>query len=162
MATKLLLIEDVDDLGRSGDIVSVKPGYARNRLVPMGSAVFADKNALRRQARLKEERLKKAADDKKEAEAIAAPLEGKILTTIVKVDHDGHMYGSVSATDIVHLLEEQLSIKLEKRHIQLPHPIKKTGTTNVIVKLPEGVTASFQVKVVAEGATEEPEAPEEK
>jgi large subunit ribosomal protein L9 len=160
MATKLLLIEDVEDLGRSGDIVSVKPGYARNRLVPMGSAIFADKNALRRQARLQEERLKKAAADKKEAEAVAAPLEGKTVKTVVKVDHDGHMYGSVSTTDIVHLIQEQLSIKIEKRYLQLAHPIKKTGLTTIVAKLPEGVTATFHVKVLAEGAEEEVEAPE--
>lgn len=162
MATKLLLIEDVEDLGRSGDIVSVKPGYARNRLVPMGAAVFADKNALRRQVRLQEERLKKAATDKKEAEEIAAPLEGKTVITVVKVDHDGHMYGSVSVADIVHLVQDQLSLKLERRHIQLAHPIKKTGVTAVVAKLPEGVTATFHVKVMAEGAVEEPEAPVEK
>ncbi len=160
MATKLLLIEDVEDLGRSGDIVSVKPGYARNRLVPMGAAIVADKNALRRQARLQEERIKKSAADKKEAEEIAAPLEGKTVKTVVKVDHDGHMYGSVSIADIVQLIEEQLSLKVEKRHLQLSHPIKKTGLTTIVAKLPEGVTATFHVKVLAEGAEEEPEAPE--
>lgn len=157
MATKLLLIKDVQDLGRSGDIVSVRPGYARNRLVPMGSAVFADKNAVRRQARLQEERLLKAAEEKKESEKIAAQIEGKTITTIVKVDHDGHMYGSVTALDIIHLIEKQLEIVLEKHSIQLKHPIKKTGLSNIIVKLPEGVVAAFHLKVMAEGAVEEEE-----
>lgn len=159
MATKLLLIEDVEHLGRSGDIVSVKPGYARNRLIPMGSAVLADKNAIRRQARLQEERLKKAAEDKRQAEAIAKEIEGKTVTTVVKVDHDGHMYGSVSVADIVHLIEQQLSTALEKRWVQLKQPIKKTGLFNVLLKLPEGVVAACHVKVVAEGAETEVETP---
>lgn len=160
MATKLLLIEDVEDLGRSGDIVSVKPGYARNRLIPMGAAVIADKNALKRQARLQEERLKKAADDKKHAESIAQAFEGKTIATSVKVDHEGRMYGSVSVADIVHLVSEQLSMALEKRWIQLKQPIKKTGLFNILLKLPEGVVGGFHLRVSAEGAENEPEVPE--
>src|SRR5262245_8691147 len=97
MATKLLLIEDVEDLGRSGDVVSVKPGYARNFLLPRGHAVRADQHALRMQTRLQEERQKRAILEKQEAEKTAAALEGVTLSTIVKVDHEGHMYGSVSA-----------------------------------------------------------------
>jgi large subunit ribosomal protein L9 len=158
MATKLLLVEDVENLGRSGDIVSVKPGYARNRLVPTKVAVFADKKSLRMQARLQEERLKKAVEDKKDAEMLAEKINGKTVTTIVKVDHDGHMYGSVSVNDILHLVQEQLSMKLEKRSIQLPHAIKKTGSTEISLRLAEGITAKFTLKVVAEGAEEEAEA----
>lgn len=156
MATKLLLIDDVEDLGRSGDIVSVKPGYARNRLIPMGAAVIADKNALKRQARLQEERIQKAADDKSQAEGIAKDVEGKTIKTHVKVDHDGHMYGSVSIADIVQLMQEQTQIQLEKRWLQLKAPIKKTGLYNIVLKLSEGVTSAFQLKVLAEGDLDEP------
>src|SRR5689334_17894347 len=99
MANKLLLMKDVEELGRSGDVVSVKPGYARNYLLPQGFAVLADKKALKMQARLQEERRKKAVEDKKEAEELAQAIDGVTLTTIVKVDHEGHMYGSVSAHD---------------------------------------------------------------
>lgn len=159
MPTKLLLIEDVEDLGRSGDIVTVKPGYARNRLIPIGAAVVADRNTIRRQARLQEERLKKAAEDKQQAEEVAKRIEGQVLKTTVKVDHDGHMYGSVTVADIVDLLEKQLSLHVEKRAIQLKHPVKKTGLSNVVVKLSEGVVAAFQLKVLAEGSLEEQEAP---
>ena len=71
MGNQLLLLEDVDDLGRSGDVVSVKPGFARNFLLPQKKAVVADKNTLRMQARLKEEREKRAAVDKKDSEILA-------------------------------------------------------------------------------------------
>ena len=127
MATLILLIEDVEDLGRSGDVVKVKPGYARNYILPKRFGVIANKNALRMQERLKEQRRIKAAEDKKEAEIQANALEGVVVTASVKVDQEGHMYGSVSAADIVHLLAEQQKIEVEKRSVMLKHPIKVTG-----------------------------------
>lgn len=155
MATKLLLIEDVEDLGRSGDIVNVKPGFARNYLLPNGVAVIADRNALRRQARLQEERMKKAAADKKEAEKQAEAIVNVTIETTVKVDHEGHMYGSVSAADIAHLLQEQASIGVEKRAIQLKHPIKEVGVHTIHLKLKEGVASSFTLKIIPEESAAE-------
>lgn len=150
MATKLLLIEDVETLGRSGDVVSVKPGYARNFLIPQGFAEIASANALRKQARLQEERKQKAIADKSEAEAVAAKLAGLVVSTIVKVDHEGHMYGSVSQADIVHMLQEQHGIALDKKAIQLKHHIKEVGVHEVTLRLKEGVESSITVKVEAE------------
>lgn len=150
MATKLLLIEDVEALGRSGDIVTVKPGYGRNFLLPQGLAVIADKKAMRQQERLIEERKKKALEDKKESDAIAARIEGITLTIVVKVDQEGHMYGSVTAHEIVHLLQEQQKVEIEKKSIQLKHPIKTTGVHAIPVKLKEGVAATFNLKVMSE------------
>ncbi len=150
MANKLLLLEDVEALGRSGDIVGVKPGYARNFLLPQGLAVVADKRALRMQARLQEERKKRAIVDRKESEELATKLEGQNLTTIVKVDHDGHMYGSVNASDVADLLAQQMSIHLEKRAIQLKQSIKATGTHTIHVKLKEGVQSTFSLTIEPE------------
>lgn len=160
MAAKLLLIEDVEDLGRSGDIVTVKPGFARNFLIPRKYAVVANAGTLRIQAKLQEERRQKASVEKQEAEDIAKTLEGVTVKTIVKIDHDGHMYGSVSAHEIVELLQSQANIALEKRAIVLKHPIKETGIHSIAVKLKEGITASFTLKVIPEGSTdiETPEA----
>src|ERR1700722_6063765 len=115
MRNQLLLIEDVEDLGRSGDVVSVKPGYCRNFLLPQKKAVVADKFTLRMQARLKEERAKRAESDRKDAEEVSRKIEGMVLAIEVKVDPDGHMYGSVSAMDIVRLLEKE-GIVIEKRN----------------------------------------------
>lgn len=150
MANKLLLMKDVDDLGRTGDIVSVKPGYARNFLLPQGLAVLADKRALKMQARLQEERRLKAVEDKKEAEELAAAIEGVVIETMVKVDQEGHMYGSVSAHDVAELLEKQISRHVEKKSVGLKHPIKETGVFPITAKLKEGIIATFTLKVVPE------------
>lgn len=150
MANKLLLVEDVEALGRSGDIVSVRPGYARNFLLPQGLGIIADKRALRMQARLQEERKKRAIVDLKESEELAARLEGQNLTTVVKVDQEGHMYGSVNATDVIDLLAQQLSIALEKRAIQLKHPLKETGVHVIHVKLKEGIQTTFNLTIEPE------------
>jgi len=154
MATLLLLIEDIAHLGRSGDVVKVKPGYARNFIFPRGLGVKADKNALRMQEKLKEERKVKAAADKTEAEGLAKALEDVTLTSAVKVDQEGHMYGSVSAADIVHLLAEQQKFQIEKHAVILKHPIKVTGMHRIELKLKEGVSASFNLNVIPEEAKE--------
>ncbi len=150
MAQKLLLIEDVEHLGRSGEIVSVREGFARNFLVPKRFAVPADKSALRMQTRLQEERKKKAAVERQEAESTAKVLDGLVLTSIVKVDHEGHMYGSVSAHDVIELIRAQTNLTLEKRALLLKQPIKSTGVHPIDIKLPEGITASITLKVMTE------------
>jgi large subunit ribosomal protein L9 len=153
MENQLLLLEDVEDLGRSGDLVKVKPGYARNYLLPSKRAVIADKRTLRMQAKLKEERAKKAVVDKKDAEELGARIQGMVLTTTVKVDPEGHMYGSVAALDVVHLFEKE-GIALEKRSIILPQAIKELGVYNLSLRLKEGVMTSFTLKVVSDVKSE--------
>lgn len=153
MSNKLLLIHDVEHVGRSGEIVSVRPGYARNFLIPQGLAVLADKRAINMQKKLQAERAKKAAEEKAESEAIKARLEGLVLETVVKVDHEGQMYGSVNAQDIQHMIEKETSIHLEKRAIQLKHPIKNVGTHVIAIRLKEGVEVeNLTLKVVAESS----------
>lgn len=150
MGNQLLLLEDVDNLGRSGDLVSVKPGYSRNFLVPQKKAVVADKFTLRMQARLKEERAKLAEVERGEAEALSRKLEGMVLGIEVKIDPDGHMYGSVASTDIVNLFEAE-GVKIEKRHVLLPHPIKDLGVHLIRLKLKEGIPAQVTLHVIPEG-----------
>lgn len=150
MATKLLLKEDVEALGRSGDLVKVREGYARNFLIPQGKAYVADSRSLRLQAKLQEERAKRAIVDKKEAEEQAVTLDALVLTTVVKVDQEGHMYGSVSANDIHQLIEEAARVKLEKRAVQLKHGLRTLGEHKVPVKLKEGVKATVTVNIEAE------------
>lgn len=154
MAIKILLLNDVENLGRAGEIVTARPGYIRNYLLPQGYAEIATKQALRKQARLQKQRLEQAIKDKADSEAAAARISEAVLTITVKVDHEGHMYGSVSALDVVHLLKDQAGLEIEKRSIQLKHPIKSTGKHKIPVKLKEGVTAEIALHIAAEGAEE--------
>lgn len=151
MRNQLLLLQDVGDLGRSGDVVTVKPGFARNFLLPSEKAVVADKFTLRLQAKLKEERSKQAEIDRSESEALAKKIQNTTLEIRVKVDPDGNMYGSVSFSDIIHLFEP-MGIKLERRNILLAHPIKTLGPQTIPLKLKEGVLTQFVLQIISEKA----------
>lgn len=160
MKQQLLLLEDIDGLGRSGDVVTAKPGFIRNFLLPQNKAVIADKRTLKMQVRLKEEREKRAAIDRKEAEEFAGSLSGFTLTTEVKVDPEGKMYGSVSAIDIARLLQAK-GYTFEKKNISLLQPIKTLGSHTVHLKLKEGVAATFTLEVQPEGGPLLPKKPAE-
>jgi large subunit ribosomal protein L9 len=153
MRQKLLLIEDVEDLGRSGDVVAVKAGFARNFLVPQKKAVVADKHTLLMQTKLQEERAKTAARDRSEAVEQAKIIEKLTLKIEVKVDPEGRMYGSVAPSDIVELLKAE-GVGVDKKCVQLKKHIKELGVTKVPLKLKEGVIAVCVLKVIREGAVD--------
>lgn len=150
MKQQLLLLEDVDALGRKGEIVSAKPGFIRNFLLPKGYAIIATQNTLRKQERLRAERAKQAVIDQKESEELARQIEGIVVETTVKVDPEGHMYGSVSAADIALLLQER-GLPLDRKSVLLPRPIKQTGVHKISLKLKEGVSAFCDLHILAEG-----------
>ena len=150
MKQQLLLLEDVDSLGKKGDIVSAKPGYIRNFLLPKGYAIIASPNTLRKQERLRAERAKQAVIDQQEADELAKQIESITLETKVKVDPEGHMYGSVSAGDIAQLFQEQ-GLPVERKYILLNRPIKETGTHKLTLKLKEGVPAACTLNILPEG-----------
>jgi len=150
MSKKILLLEDVEHVGLKGEIATVKPGYAYNFLLPQGLAMLATRAALRRQAQLQEERRIQAEQEKKESLAMAERLEGEIIEVEVKVDHEGHMYGSVSALNIIELLRLKTGIELEKKMVQLKTPLKAIGTFDVNIRLKEGVLAKIQVNISAQ------------
>ena len=143
---QLLLIEDVDGLGRSGDVVTAKPGFFRNYLLPKKMAVFADKHTLRMREKLKEERFKRAAVDKKEAEALSKRINETTLEIEVKVDPDGHMYGSVGSGDLVELLAKE-GMTVEKKNFLLAHSIKSLGVHEIKMRLKENTPAEFKLIV---------------
>ncbi len=146
---KLLLLQDVENTGRSGDIVPVKAGYARNFLVPQGMAVFADKRAINMQGKLQEERAKQAALDKERSEIIASRISGITITTEVKIGPEGTMYGSVGVVDIVKLLGQE-GITLEKKNVVMSQPIKKVGVYTILLRLKESVETSFNLKIISD------------
>lgn len=154
MANKFLLLQDVEGVGRSGDVVSVKPGFARNYLLPQRKALLADTRSLKMQAKLQEERKAKAIKDRKEAEEMASKMEGLTIETVVKVDQDGHMFGSVSQNDIVTLLADH-GFTIDRRMVRIGQPYKKLGTYQIPLKLNEEVPATFTLKILPDHPIEE-------
>lgn len=146
MQNQLLLLEDVENLARKGEIVRVKPGFARNFLLPSGKAVVADTRALRMQEKLREERAKQAILDKKESLELAATIDKKEFTIVVKVDSDGNMYGSVSSLDISKLLKDHGYV-VERTNVKLLNTIKSIGVYEIPLSLKEGVNASISLTV---------------
>jgi len=151
MKQQYLLISDVEDIGRSGEVISVKSGFARNFLLPKQKAVPANAHTLRMQDRLKEERSKQADVDRKEAEELAAKLSGLTLKINAKVDAEGNMYGSVGYSDILELFEKE-GLKMDRRNIGLNKPIKVTGNHPLTLKLKEGVTCVYNLQIIGEQA----------
>ena len=151
---QLLLLEDVRNLGRKGELVKAKPGFVRNFLLPEKKAVIADNQTIRMQERLKEERAKQAIVDKKDAEELANRLETRSLSITTKVDSQGHLYGSITTVDIAKLLKDEENLEIERKEITLLKPIKTVGVYEISLRLKEGVLASFKLQVKGEGYVE--------
>ncbi|SPN74061.1 50S ribosomal protein L9,50S ribosomal protein L9,Ribosomal protein L9,ribosomal protein L9,Ribosomal protein L9, C-terminal domain [Chlamydia serpentis] len=147
MKQQLLLLEDVDGLGRSGDLVVARPGYIRNYLIPKKKAIIAGAGTLRLQAKLKEQRLLQAASDKTESERIAQMLKDIVLEFQVRVDPDNNMYGSVTITDIIEKASKQNIFLVRKNFPHAHYAIKNLGKKSIPLKLKEEVTATLFVEV---------------
>lgn len=156
MKYNLLLLEDVTNHGRKGDLAEVAPGFARNYLLPQGKAILAKKSTIKMREQLQKERSEQALKDKTESERLAANLRGQMFETIVKVDPDGHMYGSVAAPDIVEILARG-GHTIEKKHVVLVHPIRAIGNYQINLRLPEGVEVSVGLVVKPDREIKKPE-----
>ncbi len=145
---KLILKQDVQNLGATGDIVNVKSGYARNYLLPQGLAYVASEANLRRIEREREEAEERAKRDYLEARRRAAQLAGLVLTFHAKAGAEGKLFGSVTAADIADRAGEQgLDFELDRRKILLDEPIKQIGAFAVTVRLGAEVDAEIEVRV---------------
>lgn len=146
---KVILKEEVQNLGEMGEIVNVAPGYARNFLIPRGFAALADtKNvkAFEHQRRVIQEKAEKRA---KEARDYGDNLSKAPLTVKAKAGEEEKLFGSVTSKDISDALAAQ-GFEVDRRKILLEEPIKRLGTYSVDVKVGYGVTAPVTVQVVAE------------
>lgn len=145
----LLLTEDVFKLGRKGDVVHVKLGFAKNFLLPQHKATMLDKRALRIRDALKEERRLQAESDKQDALAFKDKIQGTSFNLNTKVDPDGNMYGSISSQDLAEAITAQ-GFEVSKSAVALLKPIRKVGTYQIHLSLKEGVRADIEIVVEAE------------
>jgi len=146
---EVILIEDVKNLGKKGDIVKVSDGYARNYLLPKKLGVEATKQNLYQLKLQKEAEERRQQEILEEARKLAKKLEAITVNVKIKAGEGGRTFGSVSSKEIASALQEQAGIELDKKKIQLNDPIKNAGTYNVAVKLHPKVSVELAVKVEA-------------
>ncbi len=143
---EIILKETIDTLGQIGDVVTVKPGYARNYLLPQGLAVPATKANLALLAQQKAAIEARRQKQQQEAEALAAKLADATVVIEQRVGDEDRLFGSVTAADIAGKLAE-LGIEIDKKQILLDEPIKTLGEKEVTVKTGYQQTATLKVKV---------------
>jgi large subunit ribosomal protein L9 len=146
---EVILREDIKTLGRAGEMVRVKPGYARNYLLPQGLAYEATEGNKKRIAAETRVRAARNQAEQAEAERAAATLREVNLTLSGKAGEEGKLFGSITSQDIADALAQQ-GHTVDRRRIELEHPIKTTGTHTVTVRLHPEVHADVRVSVVAE------------
>ena len=144
---EVILLKDVEKLGTEGAIVKVRPGYARNFLVPSGFAAPVTPAQLKMVEEVTRQRQRKTARALAQATALKQKIEGCAVTATLTVGEGGKPFGSVTANDLVEALARE-GVQVEKHAIRLEEPIKALGVYQVSVTVPPNVTATLNVKVV--------------
>lgn len=149
MNVEVILREDVEHLGKAGALVRVKPGYARNFLLPRGLAYEATEGNKRRIVAEQKARTTRLAAERSEAEALAGRLKDVSLTIRAKAGEGDRLFGSVTTQDLAARLAG-LGFAIDKRKLELAHPIKELGAHTVSIRLHPEVRAEIRVVVEQE------------
>jgi len=144
----IILTENIDGLGTIGDIVKVKPGYARNFLLPRGFAVLADNRNVKELEHQKRQLERKLQRITQAAEVLKGRIEAVTLAVSHKAGEEGKLYGAVTGMELETQLAEK-GIEIDRKRIQLAEPIKSVGEFEIPVKLDAGVTATIKLVVSA-------------
>jgi large subunit ribosomal protein L9 len=144
-----ILLKDVEELGEQGKVIDVSKGYLRNYLIPRQLAQPATRGAIEviRQRQEAAERAARQAVEK--AQENVNLLNRTVLTIPQQAGADGRLFGSVTAQDITTAIREARGLKLDKRNVHMPEPIKNVGTYMVVVEVVDGVTATIKTMIVA-------------
>jgi large subunit ribosomal protein L9 len=147
---KVLLRSDISGVGKKGEIVEVAKGYARNFLLPTGSALVATGGVESQAAAMRKSAALRDAQDKESAQTVADVLSGTTITITARAAAEGRLFGSVTTADIADALNAQTGAVVDRRKVQLAEALKSVGTHTVPVQLHADVTADVTVEVVAE------------
>ncbi|MEZ4337259.1 MAG: 50S ribosomal protein L9 [Sandaracinaceae bacterium] len=145
---QVVLQDDVENLGRAGELVRVKPGYARNYLLPRGLAAMATRGSVAQIEHAKAVALKRAAKLSADAQTRAGALANVTVEIAAHAGDSGKLFGSVGTKDIAAALQAK-GFEVDKKRIQLDEPIKEVGEHQVAIKLGYEVSATIKVNVVA-------------
>ena len=150
MAVKVILQQDIPNLGSAGEVKQVAPGYFRNYLMPRGLAVEATKGQMRALEANASARSKQVSRAREHTGALAERLASTTITIPVRLGEQGRIYGSVTNKDLAEALAQQADLTIDRHKIDLPEPLKSVGTHSVPVKLEHGVDAQVRVELVPE------------
>lgn len=151
---EVILKKTIDTLGREGELVKVKPGYARNYLIPQNLAATVNKASLARLQKEQEAIAKRLEEEKKNAKGLSAKLDDIIVSIARRVGDENRLFGSVNTADIAEKLGE-LGVSIDRRSIILTEPIKSIGVSQVAIKVGYQMTTEVTVQVVPEATAEE-------
>ncbi|HJT24522.1 MAG TPA: 50S ribosomal protein L9 [bacterium] len=143
---KVLLKNDVPKIGKKGELLDVKEGYARNFLIPNGLAIEATGGTLKQYDEEKKAGERKKAKEKEEAQALAAKIKGTTITLKHKAGEEGRLFGSITSAEVAEALKQK-GFDIDKKQIILDEPIRLVGSHDVKIKLHTEVTASLHVEV---------------
>ncbi|MEX2147253.1 MAG: 50S ribosomal protein L9 [Candidatus Rokuibacteriota bacterium] len=146
---KIILLDDVNKVGRRGEVRDVSDGYARNFLIPKKLALHATAGNMKNLQSIKNQQQAKADRVKDDAEALRARIEALTFEDRRQASEEGKLFGSVTTQDMVEFLDRH-GVKVERRRLHLEEPIKSLGETSVSIRLHPDVTATLKVSVVRE------------
>jgi large subunit ribosomal protein L9 len=146
---KVLLRDDIDGVGKRGDIVEVARGFARNYLLPTGRALVAGSKIEKQAQSMRRGRDLRNTADREAARSVAAILGAATVTVSARAAAEGRLFGSVSAADVAEAITAQTGAEVDRHKVTLAEPIKTVGTHVVPVQLHDEVTADVTVEVVA-------------
>ena len=152
--TEILLVEHINNLGSEGDVVKVRPGYARNYLLPQKKAVPLNHANKKRLDALKVSRAARETDELQKSQEIATKLKETKIAVAVKTGVGGKLFGSVTVNHILEKLNERGFI-FDKKHITSFSPIKELGISKISISLHKDVEAEVEVEVVSENPIED-------
>ncbi|MBR4353962.1 MAG: 50S ribosomal protein L9 [Kiritimatiellae bacterium] len=155
MQVEVMLMDNVKKLGKSGQLVKVAAGYARNYLLPRGLAAEATEAAKRRLKKLEAERAAKAAELKKEALETARKLDKLELTVSAPTTDGKKLYGAVSVTDLLAAIEANRGVKVERGQLSIEDSLREVGEYEAVIDLGHGVTVKFKINILDEGAAQD-------
>lgn len=145
----VILVDDVEHLGKAGELVKVKPGYARNYLLPKGTAILANKFTLVEYEERKAQ-LEAAAEKRRaEAETLKIKLEEKTISIEAKAGETGKLFGAITKENIVEAIKDQLSLDVVKDQILLKAPIRAIGDHDITLKIASEISTKIIVQVKA-------------
>lgn len=153
---KVLLLQDVDNLGLAGEVAKVAPGFGRNYLLPQQLAVLASPSALRQAEAIRRAGELQRARERDDALAIAGQIGDALLIFERRAGEGEKLYGSVTVGDITDALQKKFGLEINKRKIALPEPIRTLGEWDVTIKLMVEVSTTVKVVVIKEGQTYAP------